>query len=187
MRRNFQRQKIILLAILAAFFMADAAMAIYSFTVASSALSPRQELTVQSTQIKLLKADVARARAIQRDMPKTKVDCDRFEDSLPPARTFYSAINSEFADLGRQAGLQIGSLGFRTVDVPAHGMTEVSVDAKVTGDYKSVVRFINAVQRSKSYYILESLSLAKDAGAALGAAGTVSVDLHFKSYFKGAA
>jgi Tfp pilus assembly protein PilO len=119
-------------------------------------------------------------------MPGTKADCDRFDDSLPPVRLGYSVITAEFEQLGRESGLQISSLAFRPTDLAARGMTELAVDAKVAGTYKSVVRFLNGVQRSQNYYVLDSLSLAKDSGGTPGSTGTVNVDLHMKSYFKGA-
>lgn len=187
MRRNFQRWKDLLLAVVSVLFLADGVMLVYSFTTASSNLSPQQELAARTTEIKLLRADVQRARSIQRDMPKTKADCDRFEGSLPTARAGYSAITVELGELGRVSGLLISSLDFHSAELAARGMTEVTVDAKVTGDYKSVVKFLNGVQRSTNYYIVESLSLAPSTVTAPGTPGTVGVALHLKSYFKGTA
>ena len=185
MARHFRSMKIFLIALLTFLVLADASMVFYLWDSASS-LSPQQELAAQDAQIKLHQADVARARAIRLNMPGTKADCDRFDDSLPPARQGYSVITAEFEQLGRESGLQISSLAFRPTDLAARGMTELAVDAKVAGTYKSVVRFLNGVQRSQNYYVLDSLSLAKDAGGTPGSAGTVNVDLHMKSYFKGA-
>ena len=182
--RGFQRWMGPLLAVVGAFVVVDGGLLVYSLG-ASARVPQQQELAAESTRISLLRADVARARAIQRDMPKTKADCERFETSLPPARGGYSAITTELGELGRTAGLQIGSLDFHSTPIVARGLTEVAVDAKVTGDYKSVVKFLNGVQRSASYYIIESLSLAPSGPS--GPSGAVSVDVHLLSYFKGAA
>ena len=187
MRRDFQRQRNVTLAAVAFLLFGDAAMALYLVHVAASDRPAHQELSAQTTEIKLLRADITRARAIQLAMPTTKADCERFKDSLPSARTGYSVITSELGKIGHTAGLQIGSLDFHATDLPARDLTEVSVNATVAGDYKSIMQFINGVQRSKNYYIVESLSLATDVGAVPGAPGTVKVDLHLKSFFKGAA
>jgi Tfp pilus assembly protein PilO len=184
MARHFRSTKISLIALFGFLVLSDASMVLYLLDSASS-LSPEQELAAQNAQIKLLRADVARARDIRLNMPGTKADCDRFDDSLPPVRLGYSVITAEFEQLGRESGLQISSLAFRPTDLAARGMTELAVDAKVAGNYKSVVRFLNGVQRSQNYYVLDSLSLSKDSGAP-GSTGTVNVDLHMKSYFKGA-
>lgn len=182
--RGFERWMGPILAVVGVVLLVDGALLAYSF--AASARAPQQqELSAQSTQIRLLRADVARARSIQRDMPKTKVDCERFENSLPLARGGYSAVTTELGELSRTAGLQISSLDFHSTPIATRGLTEVAVDAKVAGDYKSVVKFLNGVQRSMNYYIIESLSLAPS--STLGPSGQVSVDVHLKSYFKGAA
>jgi type IV pilus assembly protein PilO len=186
MKLNFQRQKTIILAGLALLVGADAAMAIYSVGMASSRRSPQQELAGQTTQLKLLQADVERARIIKKDTPAAKRDCDEFENSLPPASAGYSVVSSEIAEIGRKAGLQIGSLSFRQNDLEGRGIAEVTVDAAVTGDYKSVVRFLNSLQRSANYYAVENLALAgESAGGA--PSGTLKVALHLMAYFKAGA
>ncbi len=162
MRRDFSVRRNVILAVLGVLLVADAAMAVYSVQMASSKMSPQQELTVRATQVKLLKADVERAAAIRRDMPKTKSDCDQFEGSLPPASGGYSVISSELADLGREAGLKISELGFHAKELGGRGVTEIAVDATVTGEYKSVVKFLNGMQRSKNYYVVDSLALGTD-------------------------
>lgn len=186
MRHDFKKQKNLTIAIVAFLLCADAAMAFYSFHMAVSDRPAHQELAAEGTEIKLLRADVARARAIQEVMPATKADCDRFKNSLPSAQTGYSLITSDLGEMGHNSGLQIGSLDFHSTDLPARDLTEVAVNATVTGDYKSIMHFVNGVQRSKNYYIVESLTLAGDA-AHPGAPGAVKVNLHLKSFFKGAA
>jgi Tfp pilus assembly protein PilO len=190
MAHNFQRRKRLLLLALAAIVLADIVLITYSLDAAASKRSPEREMAAETTEIKLLTADVERARDIRKEIPQTRADCDQFESALPAARTFYSAINAELTSIGKQSGLLVSSIDFRTSNLAAHGMSEVLVDAKVTGNYTSVVRFLNGVQRSKNYYIVDSLALSKDisaAAAAPDAPGVVSVDLHLKSYFKGAA
>jgi len=185
MRRDFRVRRNVILGIVGALLAADAAMGVYSVEMASSKISPQHELAIQKTQMKLLKADVERAAAIQRDIPQIKTDCERFESSLPPASSGYSVISSELAKLGNEAGLQISALGFKAKELGGRGVTEIAVDATVAGDYKSVVRFLNGMQRSTNYYVVDSLTLGTDAGP--GAHGPVKVVLHLKSYFKNGA
>jgi Type II secretion system (T2SS), protein M subtype b len=187
MRSDFRLRRNVILGVVGALLVADAAMGVYSMEMASTKLSPQQELAEQTTQVKLLKADVERAAAIQQDLPKIKADCERFEGSLPPAGGGYSVISSELAQLAREAGLQISTLGFHGKELVGKGMTEVTVDATVAGDYKSVVHFLNGLQRSANYYVVESLTLGTDTVAAGAPHGSVKVVLHLKSYFKNGA
>jgi len=183
MKLDFKRQKTTIVAGLALLIGADAAMVMYSVSMASSKRSPQLELVGQTTQLKLLQADLERARNIKKDTPAAKRDCDEFENSLPPTGTGYSAVSSELDEIGRKAGLQISSLAFHQNDLGGRGIAEVIVDAAVAGDYKSVVRFLNGLQRSANNYAVDNLTLTgESAGGA--PSGSVKVDLHLRAYFK---
>jgi len=179
MTREFFRVKVILVVLAAGLFVCDSAMTIFWIRSASSIETSRRELAAQSTLLKLLRADVKRAREIQRAIPKTKADCQYFEDSLTPAGTGYSVISSELQDLSQKAGLQTGSISFHPRQITAHGITEISLQASVSGNYKSVVQFVNELQHSRNHYIVDDLSLANDHSGS-----GVKVDLHIRSYFK---
>jgi hypothetical protein len=182
MIRDFKRKKIILLAVLATLFAGDCAMGIFSIRAASTTFSPVRQLATQAGLVKLLRADVKRAREIEAAFPKTKQDCELFENSLPPIDTGYSLISGELQDLSKNSGLQITSLTFHPKDVTTHGVKEVALDASIGGDYKSVVRFLNGLQHSKNHYVLDDLTLANERVGAT--AGDVRVNLHMRSYFR---
>jgi Tfp pilus assembly protein PilO len=186
MRRDFRGLKFILLIVLGALFAADSAMTIVSTHSASSSMTPQRQLATQAALLKLLRADVKRAREIRQAIPKTKADCELFENSLPPYGEGYSVISAEFQDLGQKAGLQIGSVSFHRKDITAHGITEISVDASINGDYKSVVRFVNGLQHSKNHYVVDDLTLANDRVGS-GTQSGVRVNLHMRSYFRAVA
>lgn len=186
MKQDFKRRKVILLAVLGMLLAADAAMTIFSVRMASSNMAPQRQLAAQSAVLRLLRADVKRARGIQQAVPKTKADCGLFEDSLPPVGTGYSVISAELQDFSQKAGLQIASLSFHPKDFTANGITEVSLDAAITGDYKSVVRFLNRLQHSKNHYVVDDLTLANER-VGLGTRTDVRVNLHMRSYFRAVA
>jgi hypothetical protein len=55
----------------------------------------------------------------------------------------------------------------------------------VSGDYASVARFINGLQRSEKFYIVDDLTLSESQGR--NANGALSVALHLRTYFRQAA
>ena len=186
MKLGFRRKKIILLVVLGALFAGDSAMIIFSARAASAKTTPQKQLATQAAFLRLLRADVKRAREIQQAVPKTKADCGLFEESLPTSGTGYSEISAELQDLSQKAGLQIGSLSFHPKDGSTHGIKEVSLDAAISGDYKSVVRFLNGLQHSKNHYVVDDLSLANERIGA-GSQTDVRVNVHLKSYFRAVA
>jgi type IV pilus assembly protein PilO len=175
--------KYAIVGVLGTLLAADAIMTVYSIRIASSMMSPQQEVNALTIQLKLLQADVKRAREIQQQMPTTKADCERFEKSLPPAGSGYSVISADLEQIGHSAGLLIDTLSFHPADLAGRGITEVSLDAVVSGNYKSIVHFLNGIQHSQNHYIVDVVSLANER-TGQAALPSVRVNLHLRSYFK---
>jgi len=184
MKMEFAVEKKIIVGALSLVLAADGAMAVYSLMLGSSAHSPQQQLSAERAHLKLLKADLTRAAGIQQHLPQTKADCERFENSLLPTSGGYSAISSELTEIGQHSGLQVDSLNFGSKDVPERHISEISMEATVNGSYKSVVTFLNSLQRSPNHYVIDGLSLAPGGGPA---GGILRVALHLRSYFKNTA
>lgn len=184
MKVEFRIEKTVTLAVLAILITADAVLAVYATKWATR--FPQNELAAQKAQAKLLKADIKRALAIQQSMPETKVDCERFEDSLLSSSVGYSGVTAELTEVEKDSGLQIASLSFHPKELPGRNMVEIELDVTVNGQYKSVVRFLNGLQRSKNNYVIDSLTLASEP-TARDVSGALRVALHLKSYFKNAA
>jgi hypothetical protein len=136
----------------------------------------RDRLAIQA---KLLRADVERGDRIRASLPQAGKQCDNFyQQSFLDAGTGYSKIESDFGSIASQSGVKTTDLTFKRVEVANRGATEIAITADVEGDYPALVRFINSLETSKNFYLLDSLRLnyAKEAGVKL------SLDLH--TYFR---
>jgi Tfp pilus assembly protein PilO len=134
----------------------------------------------------LLKADIKRAQDIRDRIPAIQKNFDQFENSLFPASAGYSKVRSELGDIARKSGIHLEDLSFRQSEIPNRGMTQLIVDATVAGDYKSVIKFLNGVQRSPNLYEVDALALATES-TNQGPAATIKVSVHLKTYFRTAA
>jgi type IV pilus assembly protein PilO len=186
MKRDFAFQKRAILFVVGLLVAADLGLAIYSWELASSPHTPQGEFEAQSMQLKVLKGYIKSAQDIKDNMPATHKDCEKFEQSLLPENTGYSSVTAEFDEIAKKSGLQIVTGAFHQKDIPNRGMTEVSIEATVSGDYGSVVRFVNGLQRSKRFYVVDGLQLASDAQNQ-AATGAIRVGLHVRTYFREAA
>jgi cell division inhibitor SulA len=65
-------------------------------------------------------------------------------------------------------------------------MVEVSINATVSGEYGSVVRFVNGLQRSERFYIVDALALGSDTQNQ-ASKGSIRVELHIRTYLREAA
>ena len=184
MRQNFNLKKRILLVFLALLIAADVALGAYAWNLAS-AQAAQQELTLMMRNRELLKKDIQRAREIRSHIPAIQKDCLAFEQSLFPESTGYSTVSAELGSLATQAGLRLDSRNLKPKAVKGYQLTELSIDAQVIGDYRGVVKFLNALQRSSNFYAVEGLS-ARSAARAQGAKGGLQVTVHIKTYFRAA-
>ena len=185
MSRDFKLQKRLIIAALALLIAADVAFAAYSWRMGSAPRN-QQDLAAQNKQLRVLQADVERAKGIRSRMPAIQADCDRFERTLFAASTGYSSATADLDGIAKKAGAQVQDLSFKQTEISARGLTNVEITAAVVGNYSSIVHFVNGLQRSDNHYILEGLSLGSDTQTP-GASAQIRVTLHLQTYFRAAA
>lgn len=181
MRRDFTVRKRLILGGVGLLIVADVALAAYSWELSSGPQAPQRQ--AEMMQHDLLKADIQRAQKIRDDIPKTQKDCDRFEQSLFPASSGYSAVRAELGSIARKSGSRLENIAFKQTDIADRGMTEVAIDATINGDYKSVIGFLNGLQRTASLYAVDSLTLSPET-ANQASTNMIKVALHLKTYFR---
>jgi len=183
MTRDFRLQKRLILSALALLITADVAFAVWSWEMGSSPRDQNQDLADQVRQLKILQADVERAKGIQSRMPAIQADCDKFEHSLFSASTGYSSVTADLDGLAKKAAAQVQDLAFKQQEIPARNLTSVEITASVIGNYSSVVHFVNGLQRSDNLYTLEGLTLGGD-NQNPGHNSPIKVTLHLLTYFR---
>jgi type IV pilus assembly protein PilO len=183
MRSDFTFRRQAILAGVAFLVLADGALAIYSWQLASAPQTPRQQFSLEMRQHDLLKADIKRAQDIRDKIPAIQKDCDQFEQSLFPASAGYSSVTSELGSIAKKNGIQLEDLSFRQTEIASRGTTEVAIDATVSGDYKRIIQFLNGVQRSANLYEVDTLTLAPE-NTNQGSSEVLKVSLHLKTYFR---
>lgn len=139
----------------------------------------RQERTRLQTQARLLKADVDRAKGIQQHMPDVGKECDRFyQEDLLSASSGYSALVADLGEIAGKAGLRTSGLSFKQRDLKERGVTEVDISASVEGDYPAIIHFINGLERSKKFYLMNDLGLDSQS------TGGIRLKLELRTYFR---
>jgi Tfp pilus assembly protein PilO len=183
MRRGFAFKKRATMVFLTALILADIALGVYTWNLASGQ-SAQQELATLQRNAKLLKADIEYAQRTRRDIPAIQKQCDQYEHSMFPASSGYSSVTADLNALAAKSGVRLGASTFHSSEVKGHEqLKELNIDAGVTGSYSGVVHFLNALQRSANLYAVESLS-ARPEGQNQGPKGLLQVALHIKTYFR---
>jgi Tfp pilus assembly protein PilO len=175
-----KRTKIIIRVLLGLAIAFDIALAGINWQMAAANRTPQSELNALKRQHGLMAADIARAETIRTTLPAIEQQCDTFfGQNFRPKGSGYSSVISDIGSLARGAGLQAENLSFRQHEADKRGVTQVDISAVVDGDYSSVVRFVNNLQHSDTFYVLDGLSLA-----ASGSGGQLKLNLQLRTYFR---
>jgi len=185
MDRSFSVKRQLVLVGLGLLLAADLTLAGYSLQASTALRTPMAQLDADSHKLGLLNADIERAEKIRHDLPATVADCNRFDASLLPASTGNSAITAELDELAKKSGLQIQGLALRHKELAGRNITQVDLDTTVSGGYANIVKFMNNLQRSQNFYIVESLNLQAEGQG--GGPGGMRIGLHMRTYFRTAA
>jgi hypothetical protein len=162
-------------------FALDAALLIARWRMAAT--SSQQRLESQRLALKLetarLRANLTRVAQIQARLPQIGRDCDRFyEQDLLGMKNGYPALVGDLGKIASGAGLHASGVRFTQKDLKEHGVTEIEADTVIEGDYPALVRFINGLEQSKNFYLLDSLSLASSAP------GRIKLNVRLRTYFR---
>lgn len=127
-----------------------------------------------------LDADVTRANRFREQLPRVRKDCDEFlGHTLLLASTGYSKIEADLGKITAAAGLPAGGVAFKQKPTDKQGIIEVEVNANVEGDYSSLVKFINGLERSDHLYLIDSMSL--NSGSERGGRLSLVMRTYFRS------
>lgn len=139
----------------------------------------RAERDRLAIRAKLLRADVDRGEKIRASLPQAGKDCETFyRESFLDAATGYSRIESDLDTIASHSGVRTSGFSFKQKEIKERGVTEISINTAVEADYPAVIQFINGVERSKNFYLLDSLHLAS------ATTGGIRLELELHTYFR---
>jgi Tfp pilus assembly protein PilO len=178
--RNQPVWKLWIAGSLAVVLLADLILIIVSWqSVMGGPQAMRENLSRLQTQAKLLKADVNRGQAIRAHFPDVGRECDNFyKQQLLPASAGYSGVVADLGQLAEKAGLKTGGMGFNQKDVKDRGVTQIDITAEVEGSYSAVIQFINGLEHSKNFYLMNALELDTSSS------GVIRLKLGLRTYFR---
>lgn len=90
----------------------------------------------------------------------------------------YSAISSELGKVASQTGVRVSQISYDPKPAEVPSLQEVAINANLDGDYLQVVKFINALERDKMFFMVDSLTLAQEQG------GIVKLQVKVETYLR---
>jgi Tfp pilus assembly protein PilO len=159
--------------------LADIGLIGVNWQLASAQGNPGDELRALRIRRDLMSADIRRAEAIRAGLPGVQTETASFmEKDLRPTSASSSTITDDLGALAKDSGVQLTTVHLKQKSIDKRGVDEITISITMAGAYPSLVSFINSLERSKNFYLLDSLSLDT------GSEGTLKLNLELRTYFR---
>ena len=115
-------------------------------------------------------------RGLDKKIPQARQDIQAFYRDRFPAG--YSAISTDLARLALQSGVTVASERYSQKDTDLPGLQSVQIDAEISGDYIALVKFINALERNKMFFLVDDLQLGGEQS------GSIKLGIRIETYLR---
>ena len=115
-------------------------------------------------------------RGMDKKIPQAQQQiADFYRNRLPDT---YSGISTSLDKIGSESGIRVSGEKYSEKDAGMEGLERVEIAAEVSGDYLQLVRFINALERNKLFFIVDDLELGNEQG------GIVKLQIKLETYLR---
>lgn len=136
--------------------------------------SRQQELRQEWLQLK--SREYAPWRGLDKKLPRAKEQIDQFYQDRFPAQE--SEISANLGAVASQSGVRLSGVKYVVKDAPIEGLERVEVAANLSGDYLQLVRFINALERNKLFFLVDGVELGSSQN------GIVGLQIRIETYLR---
>lgn len=155
------------------------AVAVLFSPLVGSAESRRVNMSQLSAELQKKTRDVEPLRGVDKKIVLAKGQISQFYKDRFAARD--SDLAAELGKLASQNGVRILQAKYKQEDPTGAGVVPVEIEGNFSGDYLQLIRFINALERSKQFFTVDSVSLAGES------AGPVRLEVKMHSYLRSGA
>jgi hypothetical protein len=134
-----------------------------------------EAVVVQQSRVAAANVAAQKLRGVDAKLQTSDVEAQKFyTERLPYA---YSDVAAAIGTIAKETNVRWSRASYVGM-VSADSVTELRIDGSVQGDYVSVAHFINAMERSKSFFLIENLALTGAQG------GLVNLQLRIGTYIR---
>ncbi len=132
-------------------------------------------MNTKEIALKVLLSETAPLRGIEKRIVATREQVDSFYAERIPAN--YSSIAIRIGELEVQSGVRLSHVQY-TQGPPGTNLTEISMDAGITGTYPQIMRFVNELERDRNFFVIRAMVLTGHEG------GLVSLRLRVSTWLR---
>lgn len=118
-------------------------------------------LAGKQVELKALELQTAPLRGLDRRIEKTRKQIkDFYRKRIPPN---YSSIDARIGELQVASGVRLTRVQY-TQGKPGSSLTEITIDASISGEYPAIMHFINSLERDPMFFIIRAMALTGQQG-----------------------
>jgi type IV pilus assembly protein PilO len=118
-------------------------------------------LAIKQFELKALDMQTAPLRGLDKRVEQSRAQIAAFfAKRIPPN---YSTIDRRIGELGVGSGVRLTRVQF-TQGKPGADLTEIAMDAAITGSYPQIMRFVNSLERNQTFFVIRGLTLTSQQG-----------------------
>jgi len=155
------------------------AVAVLFSPLVGSAESRRVNMSELSAELKKKTREVEPLKNIDKKIGLAKGQIGQFYQDRFAARD--SDLAAELGKLASGNGVRILQAKYKQEDPTGAGVAPVEIEGNFSGDYLQLIRFINALERSKQFFTVDSVSLAGESS------GPVKLEVKMHSFLRSGA
>jgi hypothetical protein len=128
-----------------------------------SATSGRSNDALASKQfeLKALDLETAPLRGLDKRVENSRADMLAFYSKRIPQN--YSLIHRRIGELALKGPVRLSRVQY-SQGAPGIDLTEISMDAGITGNYPEIMRFVNGLERDETFFVIRAMSLTGQQG-----------------------
>jgi len=153
-----------------------AAVALFFSTLVGSQRGREEQMQNLWRTLQSKTREVAPLRGLDKKVVLARQQIDDFYKNRLPSQD--SAIADSLGKLASASGVRMGGIKYKIEDPQPVGLRQVSIDADFDGDYLHLVRFLNELERSHLFFLVDSVSLGGEQ------AGMVKLQMKLETYLK---
>ena len=132
-------------------------------------------LAEKQVQLRALDIKTAPLRGLDKRVEASRTQKTEFmEKRISPD---YSSISNRVLSLGVTSGVRLTRLEY-SQGLPGTELTEIQMDAGITGQYPQIMKFINSLERDQIFFLIRAMSLTGQQG------GMVSLRLQLSTWLR---
>ena len=141
----------------------DLACVGYLLSPAGRSRQARQrDLDALTVQLAAKRQEVLPTRGMDGKLKQASTDIADFYKMRFPVQ--YSAVSEELGKLAAANGVQIAAVKYDDKDAPVEGLRKLSLELALSGSYLQEVKFINALERDKLFFVIDGVTLGEQQG-----------------------